>query len=87
MKAGRPALKSGRRYATSGLTEAQFEPGSRGRVLKNLLGIKRKREMDQVVPPRFSESVVAGRRRRSVVPETSRFFGTIIVTLSPSRSS
>ncbi len=26
--------------------EAQFEPGSRGRVLKNLLGVKKKREMD-----------------------------------------
>lgn len=32
----------------SGLEEAQYEPGSRGRVLKNLLGIKRKREMDRV---------------------------------------
>ena len=36
------------RYDASGLIEAQFEPGSRGRVLKNLLGIKRKREMDGV---------------------------------------
>lgn len=35
------------RYDTSGLEEAQFEPGSRGRVLKNLLAIKRKREMDR----------------------------------------
>jgi len=34
------------RYDTSELTEAQFEPGSHGRVLKNLLGIQRKREMD-----------------------------------------
>lgn len=41
-------MKSGGRYATSGLAEAQFEPGSRGSVLRNLLGIKRKREMDQV---------------------------------------
>ena len=41
-------MKSGGRYATSGLAEAQFEPGSRGRVLRNLLGIKRKHEMDQV---------------------------------------
>lgn len=31
-----------------GLIEAQFEPGSRGRVLKNLLSIKSKREMDRV---------------------------------------
>ena len=40
-------MKSGGRYDTSGLVEAQFEPGSNKRVLKNLLGIKRKREMDQ----------------------------------------
>ena len=36
------------RYNTSALIEAQFEPDSRGRVLKNLLGIKSKREMDRV---------------------------------------
>lgn len=35
------------KYDTSGLSEAQFEPGSRGRVLKNLRGITRKREMDE----------------------------------------
>jgi len=35
------------RYDVSGLVEAQFEPGSRHRVLKNLLGIRRKREMDR----------------------------------------
>lgn len=35
------------RYDSSSLPEAQFEPGSRGRVLKNKLGIKRKREMDE----------------------------------------
>jgi cell filamentation protein len=36
------------RYDVSKLVEAQFEPGSHGRVLKNLLGIRRKREMDRV---------------------------------------
>ena len=41
-------MKKGGHYDASGLIEAQFEPGSRGRVLKNLLGIKSKREMDQV---------------------------------------
>jgi len=35
------------KYDTSELVEAQFEPGSRGRVLKNLRGITSKREMDQ----------------------------------------
>ncbi len=34
------------KYDTTGLIEVQHEPGSRGRVLKNLLGIKKKREMD-----------------------------------------
>lgn len=35
------------RYDISDLPEAQGEPGSRGRVLKNKLGIKSKREMDE----------------------------------------
>lgn len=41
-------MKKSDRYDTSGLIEAQFEPGSRKRVLKNLLGIKSKREMNRV---------------------------------------
>ena len=39
--------KSGR-YDTSALIEAQFEPDSRRRVLRNKLGIKSKREMDKL---------------------------------------
>ena len=39
-------MKRGSRYDTSGLVEAQFEPGSRSRVLRNLLGIKSSRKMD-----------------------------------------
>ena len=35
------------RYNVSGLIEAQFEPGSHRRVLRNLLGITSKRRMDQ----------------------------------------
>lgn len=41
-------MKKATRYDTSGLTEAQFESGSRKRVLKNLLGIKSKRQMDRI---------------------------------------
>jgi len=41
-------MKTGRRYDTSGLIEAQYEPGSHGRVLKNLLGIKSKHEMNKI---------------------------------------
>ena len=40
-------MKKGGRYDTSGLIEDQYEPGSGGRVLRNLLGINAKREMDQ----------------------------------------
>jgi cell filamentation protein len=41
-------MKKPDRYDASNLTEAQFEPGSRKRVLRNLLGITSKREMDCV---------------------------------------
>lgn len=41
-------MKKYNRYDTSGLPEAQFEPGSGKRVLKNLLGIRSKREMDHL---------------------------------------
>jgi len=41
-------MKRNGRYSIKGLDEAEFEPGSGGRVLKNLLGIKSKREMDRV---------------------------------------
>jgi len=44
------------RYDTDQLTEAQFEPGSRGRVLKNLLGIYRKREMDALEAVRLEDA-------------------------------
>ena len=36
------------RYVTSHILEDQTEPGSRGMVLRNLLGIKSKREMDRL---------------------------------------
>ncbi len=41
-------MKQNNKYDTTGLVEAQFEPGSRNRVLKNLLGIKKKTEMDRI---------------------------------------
>lgn len=41
-------MARGKKYDVSGLPEAQFEPGSRGRVLKNLLGIKNQSEMDRL---------------------------------------
>ncbi len=41
-------MKKHGRYNVSDLTESQFEPGSRRLVLKNKLGIIRKREMEEV---------------------------------------
>jgi cell filamentation protein len=41
-------MKKSGRYDTSTLPEDQYEPGSRGRVLKNLLGITSKREMSRM---------------------------------------
>jgi hypothetical protein len=40
--------KTAERYDVSELVEAQFEPGSSSRVLKNLFGIRRKRVMNHV---------------------------------------
>lgn len=41
-------MKRSGRYDTSHLSEDQYEPGSRGLVLKNRLGIRSQREMDRV---------------------------------------
>lgn len=41
-------MKKSGQYATSHLIEDQYEPGSRGLVLKNRLGIRSPREMDRV---------------------------------------
>lgn len=41
-------MKKVRRYEETGFVEGQHEPGSRRRVLRNLLGIKRKREIEHV---------------------------------------
>ena len=41
-------MKKSGKYDTSSLLENQFEPGSGGRVLSNLLGIKSKRRMDKL---------------------------------------
>lgn len=38
----------GKRYDVSGLVEAQFQPGSRKTVLKNLLGVTNRKEMDLI---------------------------------------
>ena len=54
------------RYSTENLTEAQFQSGSNRRVLKNLLGIKRKREMDALEAVKLSEATDWAIRNYSV---------------------
>jgi cell filamentation protein len=54
------------RYSTENLTEAQFQSGSNRRVLKNLLGIKRKREMDTLEAVKLSEATDWAIRNYSV---------------------
>lgn len=44
----RVQIQQSTKYDTSGLIEAQHEPGSRGRVLRNRLGIRSKRAMDRI---------------------------------------
>ena len=41
-------MKNKGKYSTNGLIETEFEPGSGNRVLKNLLGVKSKRLMDNI---------------------------------------
>jgi cell filamentation protein len=41
-------MKKSGRYETSKLIEDQYEPGTRKSILKNLLGIRKKREMDRI---------------------------------------
>ena len=41
-------MKKSGRYKTSHLVEDQYQPGSGSRVLRNLPGIQRKREMDKI---------------------------------------
>lgn len=46
------------RYNTDDLIETQFQGGSNRRVLKNLLGIKRKREMDALEATRLFDATM-----------------------------
>lgn len=50
-------MKKGKKYQTSHLIEDRYEPGSRGRVLKNLQGIKSKREMDRLEKQKYFDAL------------------------------
>lgn len=58
------------RYATPAGDEGEYEPGSRGRVLRNKLGIKSKREMDWV---EMNALLVAQRRWWQSITSDTRF--------------
>ena len=47
-------MKKSERYNTSYLIEDQYEPGSRGRVLKNCSHITRTREMDVIEAEQYT---------------------------------
>jgi cell filamentation protein len=51
------------RYSTSHLPEDQYEPGSNGTVLRNLLGITSKEEMEHVEEVRFESLMVEAASR------------------------
>lgn len=55
------------RYNTENLTEAQFQSGSNRRVLKNLLGIKSKREMDALGAVKLSVATDWAIRNYSII--------------------
>jgi cell filamentation protein len=50
-------MKKGLRYNTTGMKDADFEPGTRQRVIKNSLGIKSKREIDKLEAKKLQESL------------------------------
>ena len=56
-------MRGGSRYEAQGI-ETEFEPGSRGRVLRNLIGVRSSREMAR----RESEALLAATQR--VIDET-----------------
>lgn len=63
------------RYGTSTGLEGDYEPGSRGRVLRNLAGIRRKREMDQA---EFEALVAAQSRYLDIIGEETPFTSRLI---------
>ncbi|MBI3302053.1 MAG: Fic family protein [Deltaproteobacteria bacterium] len=81
-------MKKSGRYGTSHLLEDQYEPGSRRLVLKNLLGIKSKREMDRVEGREYvrahSEVVtIYGRNHRFTAADMCKIHGIWLGPIYP----
>lgn len=68
------------RYDVSDLIEAQYQPGSRGRVLRNLLDITSKRMMDEIEASEQKRAVRAG-MDYNYEPMEEIFAGVIKTTL------
>ncbi len=71
-------MKRSGRYDVSGLIEGQFESGSQGRVLRNLIGIKSKREMDTV---ESNELIRTFRKLLGVYDKNHRFTTADLCTM------
>jgi cell filamentation protein len=67
------------RYDVSSLLEAQFEPGSSGLVLKNLLGITSKEVMDEAEARALEQAMDVLIRAHG---ETHRFTAAISATVT-----
>ena len=63
------------RYTVAKGVEGEFEPGSRGRVLRNKLGIIHKREMDQL---EFKALVDVQERYFDVIEDQTRFTADLV---------
>lgn len=63
------------RYTVAKGVEGEFEPGSRGRVLRNRLGIVHKREMDRL---EFEALIAVQERYYNLIEDNTRFTAELI---------
>lgn len=63
------------RYRVPPTPEAQYEPGSRRRVLKNLLGIRRKRDMDRI---EYEQLLQAQERYLGIITDQTQFTAALL---------
>lgn len=61
------------RYDTNHLDQSQFETGSRGRVLKNLLGIRGRRTMDALEAIKLYPVALANLYASAIFPQECLF--------------
>lgn len=63
------------RYSAPPTPEAQYEPGSRGRVLRNLLGIKRKRAIDRI---EYEHLIQAQEQYHRIITTQTQFTASLL---------